>query len=616
MHDHYHNVTFYASLSSLMKRLGSGGEEVLAVDIETTGLDPYEPGAEVVSLSLTAEDEETWVVPLWHPEGPWQAKSRNILRDLAQMLSIKRLVAHNANFDLHWIRRITGVDLSDALFWDTQSAAHLLNENQSKRLKSLASHLVGDWGIDVKNAWLIDWYTLAPYNAWDTIATLRLMKEQQGVLRDYPVLHDLLINVVLPAQRVLLRTSQRGIAIDTAETRRRLRDSQHAAYTAEHWLEHHAMSRYDMDLTSYPTRSWASQSKMFLDFAERAVEEGHLMVRETTPKGNVSWRSGVLRDIAREEQGEAQQIAEALLSLRDGQKKAQFCSAWLDAARDVGRIHANFNNSRTVTGRLSSSDPNMQQVDRDLKDLFVPRLGRMFCEIDWSQIELRVIAEMIHRSVLPGNPMMQAFRSGADLHSIAATLVTGGRTSEVSKEDRQKGKAINFGFAFGMGAENFVKYARETYGVDFTLSEARRVRDGFFSTWDGLSQWHQWICEVAMDQGYVETLSGRRRRLPNVFSPDSYERSEALRQAINSPVQGTASDLMMAALPRIEQTSGVLIVGTVHDSALMEVTGVEAADSAACAMLEVGIGYEVPLEVEVGIGPRWTQYEHVFTRST
>ncbi len=590
-------------------------EALVSLDIETTGLDPWAPGASIVSISLTFYGEETYVLPLDHIDSPFGGRWRTLLHLLCSIFveQDSLLLAHNAGFDLTWLMVHSGVDLCAQFHWDTQTVAHLLNENQSKKLKSLALPLMGntDWGIDVvTNLRERNWFDLAQYNALDTIATLRLYKQQVDTVEEQGSWLMGLTSVVLKAQRALLAVRMEGIPLRRGEARAALAAAQTEAAAAADTLMEIA-GQYGMSEEEFPTVSWEATSKWFIAFMERACDAGDAYVDAFTPNGRPSWNAEVLEKQARQEMV----VPSALLRYRHGSKQAQFIESWLECSEYDGRIHANFNIARTKTGRLSSSDPNMQQVSRELKHLFGEE-GSQFCEVDFSQVELRVAAELMHRTVAPNNPMMQAYLDGEDLHRIAATLATGGSLADVTKEDRQKGKAINFGFLFGMGAAKFVNYAEAQYGVKFTLDEAHKVRNGFFSTWEGIADWHEYQRMSAKSDGFVETLYKRRRRLPDIYSPNDRLRSEAERQAINSPVQGTASDMMLDALGRIHQMklTGARVVGTVHDSVLLTVTNTDELDKVTDALLRPRVQFATPIEVEVALGPTWGDYTHVYTK--
>lgn len=614
----YHDVLSSDRLRAMLDEVRD--HPLLVVDLETTGLDPYAPNASIVSLSLTALDESTWVVPLNHPQGPWGARWWEVLDSVVEAIvrwgEPTQLVAHNAQFDIRWMQHHTSVPcrLSDLLIWDTMAVAHLLDENSSKRLKSLAAHLVGgDWGIDVRDAYNVPWFDLAPYNAIDTIATLRLMKKQARALNDpdHMRMRALWTDIVRPAARTLTEVTHRGVLLDRGYTEERRREAAEEQHVAEALLMEHALNSLGMDPLDGPISdydvSWAPTSKWFRRFTDLCTDSGDLRVMEVTKTGRPSWRAGVLEKLARE----GARIAELVLQQRHGEKQCQFLDAWLDSTDEFNRIHANFNIARTRTGRLSSSDPNLQQVSRELKGCFRARGGWSLVEIDYSQVELRMMAEFIHRDVLPDNPMMQAYLDRRDLHTENATLVTKGNPEDVTPEERQKGKAVSFGFVFGMQPEKFVTYAEESYGVDFTIPEAEEVYYAYFDRWKGLGEWHTHQRDLAQKHGYVENLFGRRRRLLDVFNEDQWQRWAAERQAINSPIQATASDIMLLALGRVESQvdrAHAMIVGTVHDSALLEVrTDVvkEVVDEVCRIMLVSDVDLTVPLEVEAQWGTRW-----------
>jgi len=601
-------------------RSAKRADAFVAFDIETTGLDPRATGAKITSISLTTNDEDTWVIPLAHPDGPWGYKWQSVMGVVAHMLrNHDRLVAHNAGFEIKWIWHHTGFDLTRNVWADTMTMAHLINENRSKRLKDQAAHLMGgDWGIDVRDTMSTPWFDLARYNADDTIATARLFKEQAEHLAASDDAFTSLAFTVHGAQRVLMRAEHRGILLDRERAAGALLRAEQEVEEAAQWLMRRARE-YGMAPDDYPMVSWEATAKWFLAFTEQAVKQGHLRIDAMTPAGRPSWAANVLTRLSRE----GSEVAERLLTYRHGSKQAQFIRSWQENADDEGRVHASFNVARTSTGRLSSSNPNMQQVSRELKHLFRAPEGGWFCEADYSQIEMRVAAQFVHDTVKPDNPMMEAYRRGTDLHSVAATLVTGGRVEDVTKEERQAGKAINFGFIFGMGASKFVDYAEDTYGVTFTLDEAKRLRDGFFDTWEGLGEWHEYQRQFVRDNGYVRNLFGRYRRLPDVYSTNQMKAGAAERQAINSPVQGSASDMMLRTLVSINAAKHRLnltdlhIVGTVHDSVLLEAGSAEAVLVSLSQMTNV-YPFDLPIEVDVSLGTRWGYYteEHTLRSAT
>lgn len=267
----------------------------------------------------------------------------------------------------------------------------------------------------------------------------------------------------------------------------------------------------------------------------------------------------------------------------------------------------------------NSSNPNMQQVARELKPAFVPRPGYVMMEADYSQIELRVAA-----MVSGCSPMIEAFQRGDDLHRLfGARLANRDRLEDVTAEERQKAKSANFGLLYGMGAEGFQAYAEDAYGVEMSLEEAFQVHRAFFEMWPGLTDWHAAQRNFAFRHGYVISPIGRVRRLPKIWSSNRQLAGEAERQAINAPVQGLGSDIMQIAASSIEGTlaghsavKGANIVATVHDSIeveLQEDRWEEVARECLDRMTEgvipvlerLGMEVTVPLAAEAAVGYTW-----------
>ena len=355
----------------------------------------------------------------------------------------------------------------------------------------------------------------------------------------------------------------------------------------------------------------------FRAFTEAAVAREELTVVESTPAGSASWRGGVLTRLA----ASGYEVAVDLLTYRHAAKRITFLDTWLELAEQCpdDRVYASYNTARARTGRLTSSDPNHQQVARDLKPVYRSCSGwPYFVEIDYAQAEMRIMAEYIHRFTEPDNPMLEAYINDYDLHKMNAALVHGRDWQSTTKPERQSGKAVGFGFLFGMFPKKFVQVAAEDYGVEFTLPQAERVRTAFYERWTGLGAFHTYQEELVREQGYVTNLFGRKRRLPDVYSEDFGTANHAQRQAINFPIQSTASDMMLHALGDIRRmgTRDVRPVGTVHDSLLLEVRDLDRLDDICYSLLHPPINLTVPLEVEVSIGSHWGDYQEVFTRRT
>lgn len=643
-------VTWVWSLADLRLVLrGLDAAAEIVVDLETTGLNEHATGrdkswpaaARIVLASFTlptaaAPDSPrppTFVVPLSHPESALRGHWRAVIKRLALAMRDSGLPITNQNlkFDLRWVfAATTGVDLTDQFAWDTQISSHLLDETTSTALKERAPATFGmrrwdDFNLSTPAAAeRVPMIDLGLYAARDTYWTWRLAVAHRTLMGvghegegqedpegeeevEHRRLGTLAAWCAMPTSATLTAIEQRGFGLDVdwvEGERERLADEQ---------AEHRAVlvDRYALDTDRDP--SFAATSLWFADWSEAAVEAGDLRVAALTPTGKPQWGKSVLMRQARE----GSEVALHLLEHRRATKRIEYLDSWLGQVTDEGRIHATYHAGRVVTGRLSSSDPNMQQVTASLKPAFVPRPGYGIADLDYSQIELRGAA-FIARC----EPMLQAFRDGLDLHTILASFVVGKPVEEVSPFERQGGKAGNFGFLYGMEALGFMEYAETTYGVAFSEAQAVDVRKAFFERWEGMAAWHERQVRRAQQTGQVVSPLGRVRRLPAIFDGNPSIASHAERQAINSPVQGFASDLMQIAaasiegnLPGYSPVPDVRLVATVHDSIVAEVPlddWQRATGRMMRRMLDLdpvlsrmGCHLDVPLAVEAKVGSRW-----------
>lgn len=615
-------------------------------DLETTGLDEfavrggttnggYPARIPLASFTLPVTDDAdveptSWVLPLSHPESPWLGQWRKLYTRLMKIVrdENKPVVGHNIKFDVRWTTAHTGVDLTDLIWWDTMVGAHLEDENDSTKLKERAPRdfKVARWDdFDLSTPGAADrvpLFELGEYAARDTYYSWRLLEKQRRVMflqadtdpRDAFEPEDvqnarigrLATRCAMPTVSSLARMEQRGIKLDQEMCRDTLAEEK----TQADELMVQMVERYDMDAESASTHSTSNWFKQWVD---RACQAGDLRVISLTKNQNPQWNKTVLGRLALE----GSEAAQLILDQRHHAKKAEFLQSWLDHCSPDGALHSTYHAGRVVTGRLSSSDVNAQQITKKLRPMFIPREGFVMVDIDYSQIELRVAAH-----VSACKPMITAYNEGRDLHRLLAAQITGKLPAEVTDEDRQHAKAGNFGFLYGMSVGGFIEYAFSAYSVFFTEEEATRVRDAFFSTWDGLRAWHQKSVSRAQRFGQVTSPIGRVRRLPKISSPIEYHRSTAERQAINSPVQGFASDLMQMAsasitgvLPGHSAVRGAYPVATVHDSLVLEVEAdrwEELTDQCMDRMISLDTelkamdcNFLVPLEADAIVGTRW-----------
>lgn len=632
-------------LGHLIEAISSSTAPV-SFDTETTGLDEHAThggpsnggvAARVVMATFTVPADMddlsgvTWVLPLSHPDSPWRGRWRTVLAEVMRAFvdNDVAMITQNGKFDCRWVYATTGIDISRRQWWDTRVSSHLIDETRSTSLKARASETFGIQRWDDHDltypgaAEDVPLFELGEYAARDTYWTWRLARlhlEQLYLVNvdgEEPMtaeevedarLGQLAVWCAMPTVTTLTAIEQRGLSLDVPWVREQLEE--HRRLAAETFEELTTLyEEISPDHASLaPTATW------FREWSEVAVRRGDLVVAALTPSGKPQWNKDVLKRQART----GSKVAETLLAHRDHAKKAEFLSSWLDQVAPDGRIYTTYNAGSVATGRLSSSGPNMQQVTKALRPAFIPSEGYYLADIDYSQIELRVAA-FISRS----EPMMEAFRQGRDLHTAFGARITGKPESEVGPLERQAAKSANFGLLYGMGAWGFREYAESQYDVHLTEEEAARIHREFFEMWEGLKGWHKRSAEKVHRDGQITSPIGRVRRLPEVFEDNHGHVLFAERAAINSPVQGFASDLMQIAassiegtLPGVNRVPKARLVGTVHDSILVEVPKDDweevtrqcierMTEGVQPALNRMGCTLDVPLAAEASVATRW-----------
>lgn len=635
-----------------MKEAILASEEIV-IDLETTGLNEYAVAggqanggypARIVLAALTLPTDEdldkplddakpaTWVLPLSHPDSPWVGCWRDKVRELCEIIleSGKPLTNQNLKFDLRWLYAHSGgIDLTAQFEWDTQIGSHLLNETVSTSLKDRVPMIFGvkrwdDFDLSTPGAAervpLVD---LALYGARDTYWTWKLaqwqryrlfLSEDTDGVEPYPEeIQDARIGrlarlAAMPTSQTLTQIEQRGFGLDTKFTSEKIieleasRDSDYEILASQKFAE---------GIEGSP--SFAPTSKWFKEWASRAVDNKELEILAMTGGGNPQWNQDVLSKLARD----GNTLARDLLSYRKATKSLEFLNSWLSAVTPQGKIHTTYHAGRVLTGRLSSSGPNVQQITSSLRPAFIPRPGFVIADLDYSQIELRIAAEIAQCA-----PMIEAFLRGDDLHSLLAAEVNKKDVDLVTKDERQAGKSGNFGFLYGMSENGFQLYADSVYGVSFSDEESASMRQAFFTQWDGIEEWHRQAVIRARRDGAVVSPLGRVRRLPEIDSYNDRLRSHAERQAINAPVQSMASDVMQIAaasisgnLEGVAAVPDVRLIATVHDSIVMEVPEDNWKRPVGLAMRrmmgvtdylkKMDCHIAVPLAVEASVGTRW-----------
>jgi DNA polymerase-1 len=612
-------------------------------DVETVS-DYYKPDGRIVSLSGTCvlKSGKIWVfaLPLYHPESAWRRKHRAVLTYLKPALeSIRKSVAHNGSYDMKWFKWY-GIHIN--FTFDTMLALHLLNENIQKGLKPTAQARLGvePWGIDTRNLLEKPLDAILEYNVLDTWYMYHIKLNIVEELKQQPRLARLLKFEVMPGVNDLIDSEIRGVYLDVE----RLKERTPIAEAKLKEIEDKILSEAGLDPPGsawhedWPTDSRGRDREPNFNasiFARWMLFE-HLRLppiefgkeKANGDPGDPSMKEAVMLELKN------QHPVVPLMLERVGWQKtlSSFFYPYAELYDENHRIHTNFKMAGTVTGRLSSgkNDPdkvsavrgklrgvNLQQVPRDpfVRGVFGAPPGWSFVEADYSQIELRIVAFLSR-----DRTMLHLYATGADIHRATAADVLGVPPSQISKDDRKKAKAVNFGFVYGMGWRKFIATAFEKYDAVFTEAQAKAVREAFFKQFDGLLPWHSRQRRLVREYGRVQSPLGRIRHLPDIFSPDEGVRAEAERQAINSPVQSFGSDLAVISMIEInkrfkaEKIKGHCI-GLVHDAINFEIRDdylslalpiiKDTMEDVSIVRRKFGVHIDVPIISDLKVGQYW-----------
>ena len=560
------------------------------IDIETTGLKRYKDKITWIGIQinrdLTSKPIKRYILDMRDD------KDLDKFRSICDQLRKKKVktVFQNGKFDTLFIEVQYGITLpihEDVMLMGT--AYDLAAEHG---LKDMAQRYLGvpDWDISKKEKLSGD-SSIIPYLICDVKYTWKLFCYFMDNMT--PQQMKIYRKILKPAYLMYRDTERNGAYIDVPRLREVREEYKRREQEKLAWLN----SRYEINWNSSP---------QVADVLFSELKENCPILKKSQKTGKPSADAEVLNKLA----SQGYEIPKVLLEYKAvNTLNKMFLNRWEDDLGTDLRIHPSFNLTNVVTGRTSCSDPNLQQVPRDknVRGLFNAPKGRLFFEADYSQLELRIAAEYSHDPV-----MLDIYKNGGDIHTTTAKLMTGGR--EPTKEERGRAKAVNFGFLYGMLAKKFVDYAYNSYGVVFTQREAELFREAFFAKYARLLPWHKEMemeCEL---MGGVANKFGRFRKLPNIYSENYFERLSAVRRAINTPVQGTGSDLLISAATKLNhdlKDYGFKIVGTVHDSILGEFR--EEDKDWICEHIrevmlhppildEFGVTLEVPLDIDIGVG--------------
>jgi DNA polymerase-1 len=601
--------------------------EACAWDLETSGFDELVPGAFVVSLAVTlleGKQMRTWVLPVAHPGYHWADGWYEPLHRISTaMCKVPTRIAHNAKFDCRWMCQ---VGCPVPVNFDTMLAAHILDENRPKGLKPLATFLLDakPWDIKINNGkGQPPWYEQYPlkeilrYNALDTWHTMRLYRLFKEQIEEDPRVARLFYKLIMPASQSLVHIERHGAYVDQEAL------IQGADYVRKQLARIHR--RLMRDVPEEYAESVNFNPSNFL----RWWLYDYLQVPITkVGKIGPSVSEQTLSHIK-----DSHRVIPLLLERVRWQKyESSFFNPYQALVTEDSRLHTTFKLAGTVTGRLSSgkadSDKvtgsrastmrgiNIQQVPREplVRGIFSAPPGWTFVESDYSQIELRIAAELSGERT-----MRKLYALGEDIHMAMAVQLTGKPTSQITKEERKKAKAVNFGFLYGMGWRKFIETAWEKYELTVTEIEAQHARKAFFDQFPDLLPWHGRQRRLVHKFQRVQTPLGRIRHLPDIASHEQGVVNEAERQAINSPVQAMASDMCLLSLVLLDREFRrrgfkAIPIGTVHDAINFEVPNDELPDVLPLIKttmenppLKKLFDYElsIPLVADLQIGKHW-----------
>ncbi|MHB9154397.1 MAG: DNA polymerase I [Endomicrobiales bacterium] len=575
----------------------------LSFDLETTGLDPY--SAEIVGISLALDAGEGFYLPVGHrymgaPQQPDRDEVIGALKGVLENSRIRKY-GHNIKYDLTVIKRY-GVAL-EGVHFDTMVASYCLNPSRNSHgLKSVALDYLGFrmTGIEeligkgAKQITMdqVEVERAAQYAAADAVAVLMLAENLEPQLAEKK-LDTLFHKVEMPLVEILADMEQAGLKVDFP-------------YLEGLSKEFAALLRgLEKEIFRLAGQEFNPNSPRQL--AVILFEKLKLPVIRRTKTG-YSTDEEVLRALSAQHA-----LPGRLIEYRELQKlKSTYIDALLKAGDPAThRVHTSFNQAVTATGRLSSSEPNLQNIPvrteygRMIRKAFVPERGKLLLSADYSQIDLRVLAHISQDTAL-----IEAFRKGEDIHSATAHEVFNVPLPEVTKDMRRIAKTINFGIVYGMSAFSLAQQ------LGLSNAQAKEYIDSYFKRYHGVRDWMGKIVEEARASGYVATLLGRIRYLPDIRSTNGQVRGFAERTALNTPIQGTSADIIKLAMIEIHRAlsrerPGARMLVQVHDELLFEVPEAELGTISSMVKyrMESALKLDVPLVADLKTGHNWAVME-------
>ena len=571
--------------------------EIFSLDTETTSIEALD--AKLVGLSFSTEDFRAWYVPVSR-ETEKAKKILEIFRPVYENPKILK-VGQNLKYDLTVLANYD-IHLSGPLF-DTMLAHYLIQPELRHNMDYLAEiylnyktihieELIGPKGRGQKNMGDLEPKDIYKYACEDADVTLRLMKPLAEELRKNGV-EEVFQNIEMPLMPVLARMERNGVVLDTDTLKEVENDFTLRLQTLEKDI-------YELAGHEFTINSPRQVGEVL--FGELKLSE---KVKKTK-SGQYSTSEEVLRDLHSKHP-----IVQKILDYR-GLKK--LLSTYVEALPKLinpatGHIHTSFNQAVTATGRLSSSNPNLQNIPvrgedgREIRKAFIPEEGEIFFSADYSQIELRIMAH------LSGDEhMIEAFNAGHDVHAATAARIFHKDIKDISKDERRKAKTANFGIIYGISAFGLAER------MDVSRTEAKELIDSYFEMYPKIKDYISKAVDTAREKGYIETEFGRRRYLPDINSRNAVVRGYAERNAVNAPIQGTAADIIKIAMIRVQQRLDAegckaRMMLQVHDELNFSVPTDEFDKVKRIVIEEMQGAYKmsVPLEADCGEGKNWLE---------
>ena len=572
-------------------------KQFFVLDTETTSTTPID--AELVGMSFAVEEHKAFYVPV--SSNREEALQRiNLFKPLFENESIMK-IGQNLKYDLEVLRNYN-VELK-GLMWDTMIAHYLIQPELRHNMDYMAEiylhyqtihidELIGPKGKNQRSMRDLDPKDVYEYACEDADITLQLKNKLEDELKQHNC-EDLFYHIEMPLMPVLAEMEMNGVCLDTAS----LAETSKQFTTRMNEIEARI---YELAGQQFNIASPKQVGEILFDKL-KIVEKA-----KKTKTGQYVTSEEVLQQLKNKHE-----IVADILEHR-GLKK--LIGTYIDALPKLinprtGHIHTSFNQTITATGRLSSSDPNLQNIPirgedgKEIRKAFIPEPGCLFFSADYSQIELRVMA---HLSQDPN--MIEVFREGKDLHAATAANIYKKSIEEVTRDERTKSKRANFGIIYGITVFGLAER------LDIPRDEAKMLIDGYFATFPEVHNYMEKSKEVARKQGYVTTLFGRRRYLPDINSANSVVRGFAERNAINAPIQGTAADIIKVAMIHIFQrfkAEGIKskMILQVHDELNFSVYPDEKEKVERIVIEEMQNAFHmaVPLVADSGFGDNWLE---------